>query len=782
MMSEKIDSFATRLMMFVVFLLPVIFVPILFVSQQETKLFTLSFGVLIVALLWVVARLKENKVSIPMSLVSISFLALPLIALVAAVFSGNMIHSLVGQSLSMDTAFMMLVLSLGFGVGALLFNSKDKIIKLYLAMIGSALILFVFQVARLFLGEDMLSLSVLSGSTANLIGKWNDVAIFAGLITLLTSVTIETLNPRGLFRVLAYTGFLLALFMLVVVNFSLVWVVLAVLSFALLIRTFIENRVLTTNQEREGGSIDLSQKKTRGIAKVYLALFVISTVCIFAAPVFETHISKYFSLYQIEARPSWQSTTEILKKTYDTTPFFGVGPNNFSKEWLIHKPLSVNQTPFWNADFSFGVGTIPTFFVTQGILSVFTWVVLLGIFLFSGLRVLTQARKKIFDTYLLLSSFVGAVFLWVLSIFYVPHPTLFFFAFLLTGVFVAAQGQAGVVRKKEIVFQENVRAGFAGVVILFALCILLVVGVYVSVTKFTSGIYLSRAHIAANIDRNLTGAQESIGRARMWDESDRVYRSAAEVLLLRLSEILNQNGDPEEVGQQAQAVLSSAIESGRRAVSIDNQNYLNWIALGRIYESLVPLKVEGAYENAKISYEQVLALNPHNPLSELNLARVEMLSGNNQDARSHITASLKIKQDYTDALFLLSQIEVQEGDVENAISSIETAAIFAPNDPLVFFRLGLLRYGRADYEDAVAALERAVVLDEQYANARYFLGLSYYELGRRIDATREFTTIQSLDPNNTEVNVIIENLISGRAPLQNFAPPVDPLEALPATE
>ena len=45
-------------------------------------------------------------------------------------------------------------------------------------------------------------------------------------------------------------------------------------------------------------------------------------------------------------------------------------------------------------------------------------------------------------------------------------------------------------------------------------------------------------------------------------------------------------------------VMDAAVNYGseRAAVEFDETNYENWIALGRVYMAVIPLKITGAYE------------------------------------------------------------------------------------------------------------------------------------------------------------------------------------------
>ena len=77
-------------------------------------------------------------------------------------------------------------------------------------------------------------------------------------------------------------------------------------------------------------------------------------------------------------------------------------------------------------------------------------------------------------------------------------------------------------------------------------------------------------------------------------------------------------------------------------------------------------------------------------------------------------------------------------------------------------------------------LERAVALNENYSNARYFLGLIYARGGNNEKALAEFRKILDLNPGNQEIAAIITNLEQGREPLAGISPPAPEPEKRPA--
>src|SRR5690606_36709482 len=116
---------------------------------------------------------------------------------------------------------------------------------------------------------------------------------------------------------------------------------------------------------------------------------------------------------------------------------------------------------------------------------------------------------------------------------------------------------------------------------------------------------------------------------------------------------------------------------------------------------------------------------------------------------------------------------------DSAISRAESAVVMAPNDPASYFQIGYLRYRLGDVEEAVLALERSIALSTGVinANSQYFLGLSYDELGRSSEALGQFEIIRQYNPNNRQVENIIENLRAGRrAIVDNQTSPAEEIE------
>jgi len=244
------------------------------------------------------------------------------------------------------------------------------------------------------------------------------------------------------------------------------------------------------------------------------------------------------------------------------------------------------------------------------------------------------------------------------------------------------------------------------------------------------------------------------------------YQIEAGISMARLNQIVSSTTMPSSEAQQAfQTALSAGINAAITATTIAPSDYQNWLALGNLYAEAVPLNVSGAYDNAKTAYNKALELNPTNPQIHYVLAQLNIANKDTKTAEDNLKAAIGLKQDYTTAILLLSQLQVQDGNVKDALSSALAAAYFTPNDPNILFQVGILYAAQNDLANAVVALSASVTANPQFANARYFLSAVYAKQGNYKDALTQMQAIADMsDDNATAVATQLTALEAGNNP------------------
>lgn len=762
------------------FLLPIFFLPGGNISPSMSKSLLFIVGSILGLAFFIAYLIKDARIVVPRNLLTLSLVLLPVVFLVSAFSTGMRSLSFVGYNLDVGTVifvFSGVVLAL---VTALTFRTKENIFYSYLVFFTSFVVTALYEILRIFFSADFLSFGeIFAGKTGTLVGSWNDMAIFFALCAVLSLITLEMIELGKIAKVSLIVTFVVSLIFLAVANFSTVWFVLAVFSLLFFLYVisfdhFSKGNSGTTDVQLVAASNEVSN--TRKISWASLVLLLLCVVFIFKGAVIGEWLTSRLGTNYVEVRPNWASTLMVVKDTLKGSALVGSGPNSFLYEWLAHRPDGINDTLFWNTNFSSGVGTLPTFVVTTGILGLLSIAFFLVMFIWTGLRSIFQPVSDFFSRYLILSSFLSALFLWCMAMFYVPGPAMFALAFFFTGLFLASTQREKMLSVKEYSLAHSPKISFVAILLLVVLLVGGLSVAYASVEKtfasasFQSGV--AKAQRGESIDDALSLVTKAIGLNPL----DVYYRGLSELYILKVNELLGTADiNSEEARVQFQDLVGGSIESAKRATEVNSRDYQNWLTLGQVYGSLVPapFAIPGAYDNAKKAYDTAFALNPESPAVALLLARLEASKNDLKAARDQVNTALALKKNYAEAHFFLAQIEVTEGSVAKAIPSLETAALLSPGNPGLYFQLGLLKYNVSDWSGAATAFSQAVNIVPEYANAKYFLGLSLDKLGRREDALVQFEDLAKSNPDNAEINLILSNLKAGKQPFTGATPPID---------
>jgi tetratricopeptide (TPR) repeat protein len=746
------------------------FIPVATIPFLYTKVSIIALGGLIALVLFVLARLTRGNIIVPPVTLIGALWLLPLAYALSMLFSGNgLLLGAFGTELEPDTFGFMLILA-AFGTMVALVFRRTNHYRTFFSVGGVVLAFAVLaQVVILIIGK--VSPNSIS-STANLFGSFTDLgfAVGMGVVTSLLAIRFLTLGKRVKIAIWVFGAIGLAL--LALVNSKLIWILVTLVALGLFIESIMKRRGQPDDDDLDGvATIESSQIRDGGLTESRalapaLITIVISLFFIIGGNTLGAALSNALGTNFLDVRPSWQSTFAVGSHTFASSPLFGSGPNTFGQQWLKYRDRSLNETIFWNVDFNSGIGMIPTSFVTTGILGVLACLAFIGLFLFIGIRALLfRIPEDPYARFVSIASFVGSVYLFIIMTFGTPGPLVLLAGFFMIGLFISSLRYGGSRREWGIVFAKNPRVGF---VIVFGLTILLlasVVAAYVVVERYLADVSYAQGS-AALAKGDLAGATNAVNRALLFAPSDRAYQLGAAIGVAQMNKVVtNQSLTPSDAQQQFQAALSTSIQYATKAVELNRNNYQNWATLGSVYQTVVPLNVGGAYEKAKDAYTHAIDLNPSSPVLPYALAQLEISKQNYAAAETDLTNAINLKHDYTQAIFLFSQLEVQQGKAKEALQAAEAAAYFAPDDPNVLFQLGILRSGNGDTDGAIVALSHAVDKNPSYANARFFLAVAYATKTQYDKALAQLQGIAALSPDNAKVVAPdIAQLQAGRNP------------------
>ena len=679
-MNSKILSKVSFVSLFLfVSLLPVFFLPFTKIPIETAKGLFLVAGLIISIIFWIILRFSDGKIQLPKSLTLAAGGILSLVLLLSSIFGGVSSVSLFGAMFDVGTFWFVFSGVVLMVLSSVIFKDSRNARLLLFGTMLSAGVVIVFQILHLFLPK-ILSLGALFNKTDNILGSWNSLGLFAGFFIVSALFAVEFFSVEKRLKIALSVLTVLALFLIAVVNFFFIWEILGI--FALLVFVYKISINSTKNKEDD--------KKEFPVFS--FAVFLISLFFFMSANLIGGILPTKLDVINNEVSPSLSSTLSITKSVIKAHPVLGMGPNRFTEAWALYKPSVINSTQFWDVSFNSGSGLIPTIISTTGLLGLLSWVLFLGLFIFTGVRWLFVSIKNNYSLDIA-SFFFLSLYLFASSFFYLSGGVLFLLAFVFAGVFIGLVSQNQKNGEITFSFFDDHRKSFFFMLFLVIAMIAIAATGFKYVQKFISVPYFTKAISATNI----TDAETNINRALILNPNDLYLRTYSQIYILKMDSIVSNANNTSSVSDEdkskLQSSLDQAISGSNLAIGYNPKNYLNYQSLGGVFQAAGLIGVKDAYTNAFEAYKKASELNPGNPRLQLTLSNISSALENKKDAKDYANAALTLKPDYLDALIVLAQISKNEGNTSAAISFAEKALSLAPTNKDLIKYVDSLRNG-----------------------------------------------------------------------------------------
>jgi hypothetical protein len=666
MRSHTLDRVSFWSLFLVIVLLPLFFLPFTNIPVEISKGALLVLGLSISLVFWAVARFFDRKIVFPKSWLLVSGFSISVVFLLSSIFSGSSQVSLFGTMFDIGSFYFILAGFILMFMSSVFFkNSKQAKILLLGTILSSAFVL-IFQVLHLFM-PTLLSLGILTGKTGNVLGSWNSLGFFAGFSTLGFLFLIEFFPVSRVEKILLEIFILLSILLVATVSFQLIWILLGISSLIIF--------VYKMSATHEADSEDKEVTKKRHFPVVTFAVFMVSFLFFISGQFLSGIISDRLQISNTEISPTFTATMSITKAVLIKNPLLGIGPNRFVEAWSMYKPQVVNNSQFWDTPFDSGSGLLPTIMATTGGLGILVWLVFLGLFLVVGVKSVFSGIKS-GSNWEMMAFFVLPLYLFIASFFYFTGTVIFLLSFAFTGVFI---GMAAANSEKEISisFLGDHKKSFFSILVLIIIIIFSVVASFKYMERLVSVSYFGKALTATTVP----SAESYITKALSLYSNDLYLRTYSQIYLVKLSTIAKKGETLSDADKaDLQTSFTQAINSARMATSYDPLNYLNFQLLGSTYQAVGSLGVKGAYSQAVLAYQNASNLNPFNPGLRLAMAGASFVDGKVEEAKDYANTALSLKQDYIDALVVLSQIAKSEKKDSVALSYAQAALALSPED------------------------------------------------------------------------------------------------------
>lgn len=751
------------------FLTPLFFLPFNTNILELNKQLLLVVFALLLLIAWIGKMIAEGHMEMKKSWLNIGLAFFTVFYLVSSILSKNLYQGLVGAGGVINESFFSLVaLLVIFFVAVNNIKDREEITNLVFVLICSGIVAGVFGAFQL-AGKFLLPREFAQNANFNTVGSVNAMEIFLASLLVLAAVLfteIETVRWRQIFYGVAAGFFLL---MILSINFTNVWWALLVAGIIIV-------------------SLGIINRSQMSQYRLILPMLVLAFAILMLLPV-RLNIFTWFTMPS-EVSPSWSATLDIDKQVLKEKPIFGAGPGSYSYAYGLYHDKVLNQTDFWNVRFNQGISKIASQPVILGLAGWLAWLIIVVGFGVYGFFSLIRKRGKNWP--LALAVFSAWFFLAFMQFLYGTNLSLEFVFWIMLGLsflslktLVAKNSESNEVEIERIPAMSvafDRTSPFASV-LSFAFVVVLVLTIsalYLGGSYYYADILYQKGVNMVNIKNDLESGTVKIKDAVLLNPYNDLYlRTLSQAALQRVTQEL---AKPQSAQRDAniQNLIATAINIGKRSTDLAPLNVDNWAQRATIYRSVIGF-VSGAEQWAFDAYNEASRLEPENPLYYLELGRTYVLSADllaqtaQKDkeaavkrndylvkAEETLKKSVEVKPDYALALFELALVYDRSGKSNEAINSMIQTKNLYPQDIGVAFQLGLLYYKKADWALARVEFERAVLIDQNYSNARYFLGLVYDQLGNKIAAINQFNEVAKLNPDNQDVKNILANLRAGK--------------------
>lgn len=667
-----------------VFLIPIFFLPwtadVLDFNKQTLLLLLVFVGVLS----WMIKILISGKVEFNPSKLYIAVAVFLLAGILSTIFSLYRYGSFWGwPQLTSESALSLILVSLLYLLVSSAFSKKDIYTSAVILSL-SAMIAEIIGILQL-LGLFIIPFNFAKSYSFNTVGSSGTVGMFAAIMLPLQIILLVLAKS---WHKLLFAFEILCLFVILfLINYSIVWWVVALGSTAIIIVGIIKRKIFDVRRT--------------------------------ALPIFFLVVSLFFIIFRPQIGWIPQRANEIFIFQKDSfkislqelkqNPILGSGPGTFAFDFSKYKNPSLNQSSLQGITLAKATTEVINNLATIGILGLAAFLALLAFSIYIGAKFLFFEKfdkkaedKEIGTTYFILTMGLFSVLVAETLAFFLYNSNIvlnFIYFFTIAGLAVLT-----VKEKKTYTLKSSSLITFA-ITFAFILFFVFILGVaifdgqrYVAEVNYFMGL---KELQAGKIDQGVKSLESA---ASMNSSSDLYFRQLSQAYILSLQNEIKNNGSatpsqPEL--QKIQTLAANAVNAGKIATDLSPKNFNDWSSRGYIYENLVGI-ISNASDWAIKSYDQALLLDP-------NDANLLIQRGN-----ASFAAALKLPQD--------SQSQNQKNQLlTQAKGFLEESTALSPNYSDALYYLGLVYDSLGQKDKAIQQFTKVLQLNPNNASVQNIL-------------------------------------------------------------
>ncbi|MBI4653253.1 tetratricopeptide repeat protein [Candidatus Kuenenbacteria bacterium] len=776
------DSFISAPIYFLVFLIPLFFLPFTFEIFEFNKQYLLWSLIAITLMAWLIkiAIIKKefeflkNPLNIPILILMIIF--------TLAAFLGIDSHSSIWGSYGWSSGNLLEMLSFGILFFIIINNVKktnlsiNRLLNVFLisgffVVLISCLSIFGFLSKWTSQIPQFNFLQGINLSNFNTVGSWEALSIYLAVIIILilgqnqltnnrqqiTNIFLKT--EKFLITVGCWLLIVGCLGLLVIIHFTLAWIILLIATGLLLF-------------------FKISEARNENLFKIYLIIitFTFSIVSLFFP------LNKFIKIdlqkeIRLDNKISWQITGNVIQHR----PILGVGPSAFIYNFSKYHSKEFNQNENWQIRFGKSGNYISELISSIGILGILIYLILIGIFL-------SLICRLPFIIY-----YFPVFFLFLSQFFYRENTVLNFCFWFFLSLSIANWKKIKPEIFKTQRFGHKILKNIPEFsVILNSILVLIFCGL-LGVGYFAVQNYKAEALIKYGLNLKQQTENYSNQKIELFNQvlnlnPKQIYYQIG-LIQAYLDKALTEfpNLKDQKFFEKLKEIVNLGINQIKKIQEMAPFDVKTAEIQGQFYRDIkiitsgaTPLSIEG--------FMKAIKLEPNNPLlrAELGMAYMDLAEINKEKdlekkseesilneksfiekikkmksseliklGQKEFNEVLELKNDFWLAKYKLALSYEKQGDVKKAIADLEKIVIDLnkekKDDPTLFFDLGRLYFNQDRVDEAIKIFQMAIQLSPDYSNALYGLAIAYEKKNLYDQTLQTFQKLQQLNPGHGEI-------------------------------
>ena len=383
----------------------------------------------------------------------------------------------------------------------------------------------------------------------------------------------------------------------------------------------------------------------------------------------------------------------IAIDTFKSKVLFGVGPNNFINQFTQFKPISLNQTDFWNVGYAVSANEYLQVMTTLGLAGITT----LGLLIASWLKLSKRdSGTRITATQMALNAAVATSFILAL---FIPFTALTWIVLVSFLSFTIVINKSKYLTKiKDVLVTINtitlvapnqlasdIKRKSKSAILPWLIAIPTLIGLIlatINISKiYAADYYFNQSLIAANQNKGNDAYNLQIKAINKAPNIDRYHTAYSNINLALANSLASQGDLTDQDRQTIGQLIQQSIREARASTQLSPNKASSWANLANIYRQLINF-AEGADQFAQASYIRAIQLDPANPRLRLELGGLLYSLEQYEQSIIRFAEAIQLKPDFANAYYNLSNAYQQLNQPLEAYQAMEqVASLISPDSP-----------------------------------------------------------------------------------------------------